>query len=215
MMSKQLIDMIAKRARLTTQKVFQDFLSMQNKLREPTRNIEQLTELKSFMQNLPLDIEKQKIEMNKCFDIYRILEDFNFRFNKEDMDRRWHIFGCPRDTMDLVNKMKKDCEKEKVRFLDEMKEQQEEFRETIENLERTILNFNQHQQLKNHEEVAQIAMDINKCIIQFQEDARKFNSREALFDMDTTDYSKISTMQRDFLPYSNLWITANSWFKNQ
>ena len=207
--------MIAKRARLTTQKVFQDFLSMQNKLREPTRNIEQLTELKSFMQNLPLDIEKQKIEMNKCFDIYRILEDFNFRFNKEDMDRRWHIFGCPRDTMDLVNKRKKDCEKEKVRFLDEMKEQQEEFRETIENLERTILNFNQHQQLKNHEEVAQIAMDINKCIIQFQEDARKFNSREALFDMDTTDYSKISTMQRDFLPYSNLWITANSWFKNQ
>ena len=43
-----------------------------------------------------------------------------------------------------------------------MKAQQEEFKETIDNLERTILNFNQHQMLKNHEEVAQIAIDINK-----------------------------------------------------
>ena len=32
------------------------------------------------------------------------------------MDRRWIIFGCPRDTMDLVQKRKKEMEKEKVFF---------------------------------------------------------------------------------------------------
>lgn len=33
-------------------------------------------------------------------------------------------------------------EKEKIKFLDDMKLNQEEFKETIDNLERTILNFN-------------------------------------------------------------------------
>lgn len=59
--------------------------------------------------------------MNKCFDVYKILEGFKYRFNKEDMDKRWFIFGCPRDTNDLVQKRKKEMDKEKVKFLEEMK----------------------------------------------------------------------------------------------
>jgi dynein heavy chain len=59
--------------------------------------------------------------MNKCFDVYKILEAFKYRFNKEDMDRRWIIFGCPRDTIDLVNKRRKEMEKEKVKFQEDMK----------------------------------------------------------------------------------------------
>jgi len=48
--------------------------------------------------------------------------------------------------------------------------------------------------LGKHDDVAQIAQDINKCLVQFQEDAKKFNSRESLFEMDCTDYNKIQTM---------------------
>jgi len=33
--------------------------------------------------------------------------------------------------------------------------------------------------------------------------------------MDTTDYSKLNQMSRDFQPYSNLWLTANKWFTDQ
>ena len=82
--------------------------------------------------------------MYKCFDIYKILEGFRYRFSKEDMDKRWIIFGCPRDTNELVNKRRKEMEKEKVKFQEEMKLAQEEFKETIDNLERTIVDFNQH-----------------------------------------------------------------------
>ena len=46
------------------------------------------------------------------------------------------------------------------------------------------------------------------------EEARKFNSRENLFDMDPTDYGKIAGMVKEFTPYSNLWITSHNWFQN-
>lgn len=61
--------------------------------------------------------------------------------------------------------------------------------------------------------MAQTAIDVNKCLNQFIEDAKKFNSREALFEMETTSYDKIQSMMKEFQPYSNLWITADNWNK--
>ncbi len=29
-----------------------------------------------------------------------------------------------------------------------------------------------------------------------------------------TDYNKISSMVKEFTPYSNLWITGHNWFEN-
>ena len=92
------------------------------------------------------------------------------------------VFGCPKDTLDIVEKRKKELEKEKVKFLDEMKLQQEDFKEMSENIERTVMNFHQYQNLKNYEEVAIIAEDINKSLLLYIEESKKFNSREALFD---------------------------------
>ncbi len=51
------------------------------------------------MQAVPGELEKIRVEMAKCFDVYRILESFNYRFSKDDLDRRWHIFGGVKDTL--------------------------------------------------------------------------------------------------------------------
>lgn len=45
-------------------------------------------------------------------------------------------------------------------------------------------------------------------------EARKFNSREHLFERDITDYSKVNELTKDFTPYSNLWLTTTQWIKN-
>ena len=70
------------------------------------------------MDNINIELDKLKIEMNKCFDIYTILESFKYRFSKEDMDKKWFIYGFPYETMKLIEKRKKELEKEKVKFLD-------------------------------------------------------------------------------------------------
>ena len=40
--------------------------------------------------------------MNKCFDVFKILEGFNYRFSKDDLDKKWIIFGGIRDVLDLI-----------------------------------------------------------------------------------------------------------------
>jgi len=70
------------------------------------------------MQNIPTEISKLKVEMNRCFDIYGMLEGFKHKFTKEDMDKRWIIYGFPRETMDLVDKRNAEFDKEKAKFED-------------------------------------------------------------------------------------------------
>ena len=41
------------------------------------------------MTNINSDLEKLKIEMNKCFDIYKTVEQFNYKFTKDDLNKRW------------------------------------------------------------------------------------------------------------------------------
>lgn len=73
---------------------------------------------------MPGEMDKIKIDMQKCFDIYRILEDFNYRFSKDELDKRWIIFGSPEEITQMVEKRVKDLDKDKVRFMEEMKVQQ-------------------------------------------------------------------------------------------
>ena len=76
-----------------------------------------------------MEMEKMKLEMHKCFETYRILEAFNYRFSKDELDKRWIIFGSPKELNELVEKREKDLEKERSKFLEDMKVAQEEFRD--------------------------------------------------------------------------------------
>lgn len=68
------------------------------------------------MDQIPQEMEKIRGEMNKCFEIYSILEGFNFRFSKDDMDKRWQIFGGPAEIDELIEKRVKELEKDKIKF---------------------------------------------------------------------------------------------------
>ena len=96
------------------------------------------------MNNLPNEINKVQDDIKKTTQIYGILESFNFKFTKDEMNKKWFIIGGPKETYTLMEQRKKTLDKDQVKFLDNMKLQQEEFKATIDNLERTIQNFHQH-----------------------------------------------------------------------
>jgi dynein heavy chain len=52
---------------------------------------------------------------------------------------------------------------------------------------------------------------INKTLANCVQDARKFNSREGLFEKEITDYSKVQQLIKDFQPYSHLWLITSKW----
>jgi len=56
------------------------------------------------------------------------LEEFNFKFSKDDMNRRWQVFGNTKEVTELMDVRKNALEKDKVKFLDNMRNNQQEFK---------------------------------------------------------------------------------------
>lgn len=137
---------------------------IKQKIGEEPKNIEELTEIREYMQGLPAELEKIKLDMKKCFDIYIMLEDFNWRFSQDDMNRRWNVFAGPRDVMKLVDDRTNALEKLKAKFQEEMKTEQEEFKDEFETLGQTISGFHSYQDIKAHSDVAKTVLDIQASL---------------------------------------------------
>lgn len=110
--------MIAKRCRESTTQIFNSFETIKSKLKETPVDIEKLTELKEYMNNLPNELLKVQQEISKTTNIYSILESFNYRFSKEEMNKKWLIVGGPKETTNLMEQRKKTLDKDQVKFLD-------------------------------------------------------------------------------------------------
>lgn len=72
------------------------------------------------MDNMPNELEKLKVDMNKCFDIYKMLEDFNWRFKTEEMNKKWEVFSGPKDILLVIEERRKKLEKDSKKFLEGM-----------------------------------------------------------------------------------------------
>ena len=92
-LSKNLKTIIAKRAKEGTAQIFNLHCVIKSKLNEDPDNIEKLVELKEYIANLPFELDKLKTEMGKVFDIFKTMEDFNYKFSNEDMNKKWNVFG--------------------------------------------------------------------------------------------------------------------------
>lgn len=55
-------------------KILDEFKKMLNKIKEQPKDIEKLTEIKEFMDNIPHDLKAMDKEINKIMEIYNLLE---------------------------------------------------------------------------------------------------------------------------------------------
>lgn len=53
--------------------------------------------------------------------VFDILDDFSFKIEKEDMNKKFKIMGAIRDTEMMIDNREGLLEKEKVKFLEAMK----------------------------------------------------------------------------------------------
>ena len=213
-LKKNLTEAIAKRARLETMRIWNKIIDIKEKVKEVPKDIESLTNLKRFIQDVPGELEKIQLEISSCVEIYMMLEDFHYRFSTDDMNKRWHVFGGPKEIVELIDSRKAFLEREKEKLEAGMLADQEEFKESLEQLTRQISNFHQFNSLNQYPDIAKMVMGINENLKNSEKQAALFNSREGLFGRDTTDYSQLKQMQKDFKPYSDLWLTANYWYEN-
>ena len=95
------------------------------------------------------------------------MEGYGFKFSNKDLDRRWELFGSPKNILELCGKIEKDLLLEKKKFHEGQVANQEEFSQNIDALQIRIQNFTQYKNLNQHIEVSDQVKDVNKKLFQY------------------------------------------------
>jgi dynein heavy chain len=209
---KQLVELIAKRAKTQTNVIYEKYNEIQNDLRKNPPDIESLVKLKEMIANeLPDNLEKLQEETQEALQLFDKLEGINHKMGNDDLNKKWQIYGGPKMVYDTVASRQKELDRMKGRFFSEMNKEQEDFKEIIENLESTVNGFYQNTQESAHIEMNERVIQIMDKLDEAVGMARKFNSREDLFGRELNDYSKIQAMIKEFAPFNTLWKTTHGW----
>ena len=193
------IELIAKRARKQANEIADQFAKMNAKIETAPKDIEELTSIKDYMAAVPNEIEKINAEIKASINVYEILNQFNYKFaDDEDYDKRWRLYGAPRETIEKIDKQQVYLEKEKDKFIQQMQGQQQEFKVQIEELEILVSTFHQYQDINQFEEVAAMTRTIHARLQAANEQSRVFNNREMLTGQTDTDYTQIGLMNKEY-----------------
>jgi hypothetical protein len=88
-------------------------------------------------------------------------------------------------------------EKQKEVFMKEMESEQEGFKDTLELLKNSIDGFaNNFNKLENYKEAAEAVESINARLIFCNEEMKKYNNREMMCGLGSTDYDEIAKMKK-------------------
>lgn len=146
------IELIAKIAQATSNKLLKDFELSNIQVEQVPKNIEELSQIKDIMSCLPGEMEKRQVEIKKCMDIYSTLDNFHHKFpDEEDYDKMWRVFGSPLETVQRIEKQQGFLDKEKEKFIKKMENDKKEFNNTINELETLAGSFKNYSDGENYE----------------------------------------------------------------
>lgn len=203
------IKLIAHKAKDKNYELTSQFGHMTEKIKKPPQTIDELTDLRNFIKDCGPDIEKKKKEIDDCMKVYKILDDFNFEMGVVDLNAKWDLYGAPKRLVKLMEERTVELDKLKETMIKEMEQDQEDFEEMLDNLELTVGGFDANVKLDKYMDIAHEASNIDDKIKDCLDAAKTFNSREYLVGKETTDYSRLNKLAKDFVPYSSLWRTAS------
>ena len=209
-----MLNMFASRVGEAALSFTQKYETIERKLHKPVTNIEQLSDMEEYMKDVPKLLEEQATGSEQMLREFDILEGFGYYLPKRDFVARWNLFGFPKKICDRISQLEEENAEKRVSYLNDMKTDQQLFEENLASLASEVSRLERFNDPAKVVQVSQYVKEIKEKIEAYKAESAVFNSREALFDADVTEYGQISQIQREFEPFEFLWSTAASWAKN-
>ncbi|OEH74384.1 dynein heavy chain related protein [Cyclospora cayetanensis] len=194
--SQLLLDALAKRFREQCNQTLEEFMRISTTLLRRPGGIEELTELREYMDDIPTKLEDLAIKIKSALHIFEVLEAFKYRLLVEDYNLRWRLYGSPAHILELMNEASAAFIKDRARFLDEMLVQQCEFSATITDVADVVASFATFTDTSKLAEANDSVLAVSERLETSIQQAKLFNHRERLFGREVTDYSSLAKLQK-------------------
>ncbi|CAD7963334.1 unnamed protein product [Amoebophrya sp. A120] len=208
----ELLKLLDKRYREMAETLMAQYTKIKLSLKKAPKDVEELAEIKEYMETVPGELLKLEVEAKKVFDVYDILvEDFRLKVPQDATDLKWSCFKGTKDIMDTIAEVKQEHADTMKSFFREIQDEQFHFDNTLHELEEDIANFVNFTDLSDSQSINDSAESISERLKSNQETSKLFNLKESLFGVEPHDYGNLTVMQRDWEPFSILWKQASDW----
>jgi dynein heavy chain len=212
-LSKVILELVSVRASKITSSIVQGSLQIYNRLREKPTKIEELIDLRNYIEAIPSSLDSLDKQVKDMLEQHQVLDHHRFELSNEDMRARWTAYGWPAKLQELLVLTGTQMDTDENIFNKQLQTDQEIFKDRIHTLSATIVEFGKYGDLSRSPETVAEVMRVVSELKEVQSLSALFNSRERLFNLEPTKYDEVLQLGKDFEPYKILWLTINDWVK--
>ncbi|KAL7706715.1 dynein heavy chain cytosolic putative [Lotmaria passim] len=209
--SSRVLDVMAARALKKEGEVCEHYRELYATLRKPTESPEEVVATKDFIKTLPERTVDLEAALEEAKEVHNLLDVFQRPLSEEEFSKKWKAIGWPSELEDAVNERVEELEETKRCMLASMNRSQEVFEKEVDRVQKIVEQYSEHRNYNHMAEIAEDVRGVQAKIAQLRSQANTFNTHESLFSIEKTDYSAVHQLAKDFEPYANLWLTAESW----
>ncbi|KAJ1485020.1 hypothetical protein T484DRAFT_2467211 [Baffinella frigidus] len=208
---RMIMSIIAEKAASKSKLVVVKFATTFERLKMTPTNIEEVAELEELITEIPKETEDVRLMLDDMLLQFEVLDRFNFQLSDEQFGDKWEAYGWPRRIEDKVGEVEAQIVKDRNGQQDEMKREQVDFEQALDDIEQSVNGFHQHSSLDDIGTIGPEVRNVVQKLKDFAEQAKKFQSREILFGLEQTDYDRVARIAKTFEPYAQLWVSADDW----
>ncbi|GMH32802.1 hypothetical protein BSKO_00636 [Bryopsis sp. KO-2023] len=187
------------------------YTEIEKKLQVKCTTIEEVDAQRKYIEQLPTSIANIMGEMEEAKPWYDSLRQYYFLLSDEDAKQKfagesWHV-----KIQAIADRTLKTLDGDEDAYKQEMLDEQESFAESLNDLNNMVNRFEQYSDLSNVDFVVHEATTIQAKLKEAEKDAEIYTSRESLFSLPVTDYSRLKKIGETLEPFVNFWTTVSSW----
>ncbi|XP_030634236.1 dynein heavy chain 1, axonemal [Chanos chanos] len=207
------LDRLALRLRKQVEDACENFKAISRKLYEKPNSIEELTEQREWMKQIPDQLKTNEEILLKAMSDYELIDEFFYSLSNEDFNRKWTAMAWPHKIVSQMEAVSEQHEEDEKRFHKIQLVDQNNFLERLESLQMVVAGFAGYTDVSRAHEVANEVRRVAKQLKESQDMAQVYNNRERLFGIPVTNYEFLQKLSRDFQPFRDLWTTTSDWMR--
>ncbi|KAM6980842.1 dynein axonemal heavy chain 1 [Aplochiton taeniatus] len=212
-LANAVLDRLAVKLRKQVEEACEECKSISRKLYEKPNSIEELTEQREWMKQIPDQLKAHEELLSKAMTDYELIDEFFYSLSNEDFNGKWTAMAWPHKIVMQIETVATQHLEDEERFHKIQLLDQNHFQERLDSLQMLVAGFAGYTDVSRAHEVANEVRRVGKQLKESQTLAQTYNNRERLFGINVTNYDRLQKLTRDFQPFRDLWTTTSDWLR--
>jgi len=202
-------------ARQTNIAIIDQYNAILERIAEKPANEKQLAVLRDFIEASKDTVKDLKNNVNENRKTLKMLEMYNIPLSVDDMSLSWSTLEYPSKVEYSGKEVEIALKADKVRMMDKLAAQKENFEKVVENLGREVKAGLLLDDYNDKEKVVEKINALMDNILDAKNKGDDFNMREKVFDFAPTDYGILDKFVEELGPVYKLWNMVSDFHNSK